>query len=108
MPEHRETGRSDDLAARRFAAVSPGDAPSKPFSHHRRNAGPMDIERETLVEVVVSTLAVGGFIVATAAIGLTYGDGGLSEAGAFALVGLIVAFIVLMGAAGYWLSGREA
>lgn len=68
----------------------------------------MAIERETLVEIVVSTLAVGGFIVATAAIGVTYGNGGLSEDGALALVGLIVAFILVMGAAGYWLSGRES
>ena len=68
----------------------------------------MAIERETLIDVVVSLLAVGGFIVAVLLVGLSYGDGGMSEQGALALVALIVGFIVVMTAAGYWLSGREA
>ncbi|HKJ59684.1 MAG TPA: transporter [Halobacteriales archaeon] len=68
----------------------------------------MAIERETLIDVVVSLLAVGGFIVAVLLVGLSYGDGGLSGQGALALVALIVGFIVVMTAAGYWLSGREA
>ena len=68
----------------------------------------MAIERETLIDVVVSLLAVGGFIVAVLLVGLSYGDGGMSEQGALALVSLIVGFIVVMTAAGYWLSGREA
>lgn len=68
----------------------------------------MDVERETIVEVVVSVLAVAAFIAAVVFVGMTYGDGGLTEQGALALVGLVVAFILLMTAAGYWLSGREA
>ena len=68
----------------------------------------MVIERETLIDVVVSLLAVGGFIAAVLVVGLSYGDGGLSGQGALALVALIVGFIVVMTAAGYWLSGREA
>jgi len=68
----------------------------------------MAIERETLIDVVVSLLAVGGFIVAVLLVGLSYGDGGMSGQGALALVALIVGFIVVMTAAGYWLSGREA
>ena len=68
----------------------------------------MAIERETLIEVVVSFLAVGGFIVAVVFVGMSYGDGGLSQQGALALVALIVGFIAAMSVAGYWLSGREA
>lgn len=67
----------------------------------------MDVERETIVEVVVSVLAVGGFIAAVVAIGSTYGAE-LGEQGALALVGLLVGFILVMTAAGYWLSAREA
>ena len=66
-------------------------------------------DRETMIEVAVSAIAVGGFIAAVALVGLFYaGEGGLSQQGALVLVGLIVAFIVAMTAAGYWLSGREA
>jgi len=67
----------------------------------------MAIERETLIEVAVSLLAVGGFIVAVLLVGEISGGGSLSGQGALALVGLIAAFIVVMTAAGYWLSGRE-
>lgn len=66
------------------------------------------VERETLIEIVVSGLAVGGFIAAVAFVGVTYGDGGLSQQGALVLVALIVGFILAMTVAGYWLSGREA
>lgn len=65
------------------------------------------VERETLIEIAVSGLAVGGFVAAVAYVGATYGDGGLSQQGALALVALIVVFIVAMTAAGYWLSGRD-
>lgn len=68
----------------------------------------MDDERETWVEVAVSALAVGGFIAAVTLVGVTYGADGLSEQGAMALVGLIVAFIAVMTVTGYWLSAREA
>lgn len=68
----------------------------------------MEIERETLVEVVVSFLSVGGFIAGVLFVGLSYGEGGLGQQGAFVLVGLIVAFILVMTVAGYWLSAREA
>lgn len=68
----------------------------------------MDVDRETKVEIVVSVVAVGLFIAAVLAIGGTFMDGGMGQQGAFALVGLIVGFIVLMTAVGYWLSGREA
>lgn len=66
----------------------------------------MAVERDTLVEVAVSVLGVGGFIVAVAAVGMAYGNDGLSETGGLALVVLIVGFVLVMSAAGYWLSGR--
>ena len=68
----------------------------------------MAIERETVIEVVVSFLAVGGFIAAVAWVGMTYGDGGLSEQGALVLVALMAGFVLAMSVVGYWLSGREA
>jgi len=68
----------------------------------------MEVDRETQIEIAVSVAAVGFFIAAVLAIGGTFMDGGMGEQGAFALVGLIVGFIVLMTAVGYWLSGREA
>ena len=65
------------------------------------------VERETLIEIAVSGLAVGGFIAAVAYVGSAYGTDGLSQQGALALVALIVVFIVAMTAVGYWLSGRD-
>ena len=65
-------------------------------------------ERETWVEVAVSGLAVLVFIAAVTYVGVTFGVDGLGEQGAMALVGLIVGFILLMSAAGYWLSARDA
>ena len=69
----------------------------------------MEISRDTLVEIVVSVGAVGLFIATLLAIGLTYGGEGLiGEQGGTVLVGAVAAFILLMTAIGYWLSGRES
>ena len=68
----------------------------------------MEIERRTLVEIVVSVVGVGGFIAAIMVIGALFGNGGLTEQGALALVVSIVLFIVVMTGVGYWLSGFEA
>jgi multisubunit Na+/H+ antiporter MnhB subunit len=62
------------------------------------------MERETFVEAAVSTVAVALFLVAIVAVGLLYPD--LAGAGPLALIGSIVFFIVVMGAAGYWLAGQ--
>lgn len=62
------------------------------------------MERETLVEVVVSSTAVVLFLVAIIAVGLVYPN--LSGAGPLALIGSIVFFVVVMAAAGYWLAGQ--
>jgi high-affinity Fe2+/Pb2+ permease len=68
----------------------------------------MDVDRETQIEIAVSVVAVGVFIAAVLAIGATFGNGGMGQQGAFALVGLIVGFIAMMTAVGYWLSGLDA
>lgn len=67
----------------------------------------MEIERETIVELVVSAVGVGLFISALVVIGISFNQNGLSGQGALALIVSIVLFIVLMTAVGYWLSSRE-
>ncbi|PSP72993.1 hypothetical protein BRC86_11035 [Halobacteriales archaeon QS_3_64_16] len=65
----------------------------------------MDVEREAVIEALVSTAAVGVFVVLIVAIGVLYPS--LTGQGAFALVGAIVLFVLTMAAVGYWLSGRK-
>jgi hypothetical protein len=66
----------------------------------------MDVEREALVKFGVPVVATAAFIVMVLAVGLVYGvpqsnDGvALSETGAIALVALLGAFVVAMGALG--------
>lgn len=67
----------------------------------------MAVDRETKIEVAVSLVAVGIFIAAVLVVGAATEAGGMGATGAYALIGLIVLFILLMTAAGYWLSGRE-
>ena len=62
------------------------------------------MERETFVEAAVSIVAVVLFLIAIVAVGLAYPS--LSGVGPLALIGSIVFFIVVMGAAGYWLAGQ--
>ncbi|MFC7155918.1 hypothetical protein ACFQPA_10675 [Halomarina halobia] len=67
----------------------------------------MALEREALVEIVVSVAAVGLFIAVIVGIGVTYnGSTGLSNEGAFALVGSIAGFVIVMSLLGYALSRR--
>ena len=69
----------------------------------------MDLDRETVTEIVVSVAGVLVFIVALVVVGLSYhGDGGLTPTGGLVLVGLVVAFILVFTGIGWWLSGREA
>ena len=64
----------------------------------------MGLERKTVLEAVVSTAAVGVSVVLIVSIGVTYS--GLAGQGAFALIGSIVFFVLVMAAVGYWLSGQ--
>lgn len=64
----------------------------------------MDIERETIVEIVVSVGAVGLFVAVLVGIGDAYNQGGLSADGGIALVGAIVAFVIGMSIVGIGLA----
>lgn len=64
----------------------------------------MDIDRDTVVEIVISLAAVSLFITALVTIGTTYNDAGFSTDGAFALIGTIVVFVLLMAGVGLWLA----
>lgn len=64
----------------------------------------MDIERETIVEIIVSVGAVGLFVAVLVGIGDTYNQGGLSADGGIALVGAIVAFVIGMSLVGIGLA----
>jgi hypothetical protein len=66
----------------------------------------MEIERETLVEIVTSVGAVLLFVVVLFAIGVLFNDNGFSQSGALALVGAIIGFILLMSGVAFFLSSR--
>ncbi|KYH25167.1 hypothetical protein HAPAU_27510 [Halalkalicoccus paucihalophilus] len=64
----------------------------------------MDVDRETIVEIVVSVGAVGLFVAVLVGIGTTYNQGGLSTDGGVVLVGAITGFVVLMSLVGIGLA----
>ena len=66
----------------------------------------MPLDRETVTEIVVSVGGVAFFIAALLAVGAAYYDDGFSNEGGLALVGLVVAFILVFTGIGWWLSGR--
>lgn len=67
----------------------------------------MNIEQETLRDIVVSAGAVGLFVALLAWVGTTYGENGLTETGALAVVGVIVFFVLLMTGIGVWMAYQE-
>jgi len=67
----------------------------------------MNIEQETLRDIAVSVGAVGLFVALLAFVGTTYGDNGLTETGALAVVGVIVFFVFLMTGIGVWMAYQE-
>ncbi len=66
----------------------------------------MELDRETVTEIVVSVGGVALFIAALVLVGLTFNDDGFTETGGLALVGLVVGFIVVFTGIGWWLSSR--
>lgn len=61
----------------------------------------MDVDREMVVEIVVSVAAVVSFVALIVGIGTRYtSDTGFSSTGSLALVGAIVLFILAMAAVG--------
>ena len=68
----------------------------------------MEIEREAIVQVVVSAIAFATFVAATVLVATTYSaDGGLTPQGGTALVGAIGLFVVVMLGAGLWLERQN-
>lgn len=60
----------------------------------------MQLERETLVEIGVSVVAVVLFVAAVAYIGAAYGGKDLTDQGATLIVAAVVGFVLLMTAVG--------
>jgi polyferredoxin len=68
----------------------------------------MEIERETIVQVVISAIAFVTFIAAAVFVASTYSaDGALSQQGGVALVGTIGLFVVVMLGAGLWMERQN-
>ena len=68
----------------------------------------MEIDEEVRRKTIVSISAVAVFLAALIGVGVFY-DGGdaLPEAGAVAIVGLLVAFVFLMAVVGFYLDRTE-
>jgi len=68
----------------------------------------MEIERETIVQVVISTLAFATFVAAAVFVASSYSaNGALTEQGGVALVGAIGLFVVVMLGAGLWMERQS-
>ena len=68
----------------------------------------MDIERETALQIVVSTVGVVDFIAAAVYVASAYSvDGNLTPEGGIAVVGAIGVFLVVMLVAGLWLERQD-
>jgi hypothetical protein len=67
----------------------------------------MEIERETVLEIVVSVGAVLVFVAIMIGIGVTYGGRGLTSQGGVALLVSIAGFVLVMTLVGYFLAGRS-
>ncbi|WP_435155547.1 DUF7472 family protein [Haladaptatus sp. DFWS20] len=67
----------------------------------------MNLEGETLRDIVVSVVSVGLFIAAMLVVGTQFDSGGLTEQGALAVVAVMLGFILLMTAVGLWLANQH-
>jgi peptidoglycan/LPS O-acetylase OafA/YrhL len=79
------------------------------FSLPVKAAG-MELDGETVRQILVAGLAVVAFVVALFFIGQTYGTNGgstISATGGVALVGLLGGFIVVMAIVGLWLERQD-
>jgi hypothetical protein len=65
------------------------------------------VDQETRREILVGAGSVAFFIALLVGVGVTYGNGGLTETGALAVVGVIVAFVLLMTGVGIWMSRQH-
>ena len=68
----------------------------------------MDIERETLLQIVISAVAVVLFVGGAVTVSQMYLNGSAQpETGGRALIGTIGLFVVFMTAAGLWLERQQ-
>jgi hypothetical protein len=67
----------------------------------------MDLDRDTVTEIIVAVGGVLLFIATLVVVGLTFNDDGFTETGGFVLIGLVAGFILLFTGIGWWLSSRE-
>jgi uncharacterized membrane protein len=67
----------------------------------------MELDRETVTEIVVAVGGVLLFIATLVVVGLTFNNDGFSETGGLVLVGLVAGFIVVFTGIGWWLSSRQ-
>lgn len=68
----------------------------------------MAFDEEVRRKAIVSVLAVSIFLAALAGVGIAYDGGdGLPETGGLAIVGLLVGFVFLMAAVGFYLDRSE-
>ncbi|MDS0260428.1 hypothetical protein NDI56_13570 [Haloarcula sp. S1CR25-12] len=68
----------------------------------------MEIEREAIVQVVISAISLVTFVAATVYVATSYSaDGGLTPQGGTALVGAIGLFVIVMLGAGLWLERQQ-
>lgn len=64
----------------------------------------MELDREARLQIVLSLVAVGFFIVLIVGIGVALPDQAFHETGALALVAAITLFILVMGAVGIYMA----
>jgi hypothetical protein len=70
----------------------------------------MELDGETVRQILVSGLAVVAFVAALVVVGQTYGINGgsaISATGGLVLVGLLGAFIIIMTLVGLWLERQD-
>ena len=99
------------LQARRFAS---GESPSAGKGCGRSEAllpipseATAMIDKETRREILVGVGSVGLFVALLVWVGMTYGNGSLTQTGALAVVGVIVFFVLLMTGVGYWMAQQH-
>lgn len=64
------------------------------------------MDRETIVEAAISTVAVLLFVAAVVVVGITYDGDDLTSAGGIAIVATIVGFVLVMAVVGIVLDRR--
>jgi hypothetical protein len=68
----------------------------------------MELDAETRMQIAVSLVGVGIFIAAATIVSMMYRTNGhIDPQGGMALVGVLLLFIVVMGAAGLWLAHSD-